>query len=662
MAAGICLPPKIVDNFKVALVSGKINPERLAKMTSDERHALFSDIVGEGNAKFVNSSFESKMLLKNQQQGYLTWAKNLTGVKPAVKRDLVSRIERMDSRILDPTEEKAFLKDLASTKLGANVSTEEAQKITSLSSKLQKSDNAVHESIANKGFGATSKEMRVKAGVDRVALQNYIEELKGATTKKTIGEVLKPTSWIHNITTIMGMTKGIVASFTSHAPLKHGFFALFEDPKHWGKNYLTQFSDLAKQVGGKDVMSAIKAEGYSRENSINGIYDKWIPGELSKINEEFHTTLPDKIPILGTRLYKGSKTMFDGFNLKMRMDLVDHYVNIVKKMGLDPKDPEVAKAWGKLAIDQTGGKTTNPDGIMSQFLFSQRLLKSQANNLTLHLFDKTATKATRVQSAKTLSKVIAGLAVVMVTADKLHPGSIEFDPRSSNFGKFKVGDTKFDISGGYSSILTLAARAAYAVQGKPAIKSSTTGALSTVGTKQGQTSWQTLMGNFLQGRASPTGQIIADLANQQTFAGKKPTVKGEAANLVTPIPAQTYVQLKNDPNAANTLAVMIAQQLGLMSNTTGVASNTGSSLDKSTSKSMLVFKQKVGNKKFETLGQKYDQGYNSWLGRNKSAFSKMSPAEQQAQIKGEKSHLTKTILKPAGYKTVKGAKTSLLAN
>ena len=402
-------------------------------------------------------------------------------------------------------------------------------------------------------------------------------------------------------------------------------------------------------------MSAIRAQGFSRENSINGIYDKWIPGELSKINEEFHSNLPEKIPIAG-RFYTMSKDMFDSFNLRMRMDMVDHYVNIVKKMGLDPNNPEVAKAWGKLAIDQTGGKTTNPDSLMSNFLFSQRLLKSQANNLTVHLFDKSASTAVKIQSAKTLAKMVAGIAAVMATANAIKPGTAQFDPRSSDFGKLRVGDTRFDIAGGYGSVINLAARIA-----SRSSKSTATGAVTPLGSGFGQTSFGTLIGDFVAGRGAPTTQIISDYVNGKRFDGQKPTVGNELLGLVTPIPVSNYQSLKNDPNSANTLAVMLAQQLGIMSSTYG--SNTSMpSITSSGSKSMLQFKQNIGDKQFKAVGNQYDQRYQSWAKTvsKDPAFQKMSPAEQQKQIMGEKSHLRKTILEPAGYKTIKGSKTSLL--
>jgi hypothetical protein len=140
MAAGICLPPQVVDKFKQALVSGKIQPEQLANMTSQARHKLFSEVVGEGNAKFVNSTFEAKLLLKDKQAGFLRWAKKLTGISPEVRRDLISRIEKLDERILDPETEKLFLKDLAATKLGLDVTAREAKDIATMSKALQRTE------------------------------------------------------------------------------------------------------------------------------------------------------------------------------------------------------------------------------------------------------------------------------------------------------------------------------------------------------------------------------------------------------------------------------------------------------------------------------------------------------------------------------------------
>src|ERR1700748_1654829 len=182
MPAGICLPPKVHEAFKDALVKGKINPEKLSRMTSDERHKLFSDVVGEGNAKFVNSQFESKLLLKNQQQGFLTWAKKMTGVTPEVRRDLVSKINKLD-RVLAPDEERTFLKDLAATKLGVNVTAKEAKQIANMASRVSELET---KRRTNGSFPSESD--RMAYGRAKVAFDSHMAELKNTAAKLSVKE------------------------------------------------------------------------------------------------------------------------------------------------------------------------------------------------------------------------------------------------------------------------------------------------------------------------------------------------------------------------------------------------------------------------------------------------------------------------------------------
>src|SRR3989304_7120250 len=121
-----CLISEQVQKFKQALKNGTINPEKLGMMTSAERRVFLEEFVGKGNGEQVNALFESKLLLKNQKAGYISWAKKVAGLTPEVRRDLIAKIERLD-RVLSPKEGEQFLKDLAETRLGASVSETEAK-------------------------------------------------------------------------------------------------------------------------------------------------------------------------------------------------------------------------------------------------------------------------------------------------------------------------------------------------------------------------------------------------------------------------------------------------------------------------------------------------------------------------------------------------------
>lgn len=176
--ANICLPKEVKQTFLRALKDGTIDPQKLSEATSAERHANFAKIVGEGNAKEVNALFESKLLLKNQQQGIINWAKSVGGLKPEVMKDLVSRVTKLE-KVLSPEEQSKFLADLAAKKLGTEVSIDEATKITQLAKAAQ--EEKAKSTSALSGF---SDEYLKAANT----MRDYIDSLKPISPYASIGK------------------------------------------------------------------------------------------------------------------------------------------------------------------------------------------------------------------------------------------------------------------------------------------------------------------------------------------------------------------------------------------------------------------------------------------------------------------------------------------
>ena len=126
-----CIPKNIVNKFKVDLKSGAINFDTLMDMDSPSRRAYFNEYFGEGVGQQVNALFESKMILKYQKKGMVDWIKSVGGMKPEAKRDIISRINKMD-KILDRGDQ-SFLEDLVAQRLGISVTMEEAANISEMS-------------------------------------------------------------------------------------------------------------------------------------------------------------------------------------------------------------------------------------------------------------------------------------------------------------------------------------------------------------------------------------------------------------------------------------------------------------------------------------------------------------------------------------------------
>ena len=655
-----CLVAQTVEKFKQAIKDGSLDPIKMSEMTSEDRHALLGKFVDEGTAKEVNALYESKLLLKDQQAGIIRWIGKITDATPKMKADMIDKVNKLQNA-LNPADQKMFLKDLVDKKLGVDISAEEAKNITELASKLSE----------------TRTETKPRGdGIAKVQLEKYINDLKGSAKDLKASDYLKPQNWAKGVGQLFQLTKQLVASLTIHAPFKHGFVSLFEDPVSWGKNYAAQFGEIAKSLKGEDVQSAVLANIYDRPNYQNGLYDNWLgKNQFSGHQEELISTLPSKIPLLG-KVFKASQDVFEAFNNQMRADITDHYINIVKKMGEDPNDPEIAKAWGQLAIDQTGGKS-EAKSPLNKVLFSERLIKSQFRNLTSPvraLFTSGAERQAALQATKTLVKVIGGMAAVLATSQAIAPGSVEWDPRSSNFGTIKVGNTRFDISGGMKGMVDLAARLV-----THSTKSSTSGKITQLDTgKFGSPTSKDQIVNFLEGRLSPVGGTLLNLFNKQTFTGEKPNVKNTLQSLFEPIPAQTYEQLKlGRATTAQSIATLLLQQLGVMSSTYSAATfkqadiptylsdsaskeierlvNTGNSptlVDPTSDKTWTDLKTKLGQSKYDQATSDFESKYSSGLTQllSQSQYERSNDAGKKKLLDNLRTYAQKQAQADVKYK------------
>lgn len=629
-----CLVKSLAEKFTEKLRSGEIDPEKLSSMSSTERRDFFSKFLGEENAKQVNALFESKLLLKNQKEGIINWAKQVAGMKPEAMRDILSKVNKM-TEILNPENEKAFLHDLTAKKLGTEVTVDEAAKI----SELGKRTNDLKLKINEKS--PIGSEDRMAYGRALVAFGDYISDLKNEGKKLSLKEGLNPKNYAKVISRVAGLAKSLKATLDNSVIGRQGLKVLFSNPKIWLENSKQSFVDIVQSFGGKEVLNEVRADVYSRPNALNGLYKK--EGlAIGNIEEAYPTSLPEKIPVAG-RVFKASESAFTAFQYRTRADVFDKYVNIAKKTGAD------IEGIGKVANSLTGRGTfgqrlEGAASALNNVFFSPRLLKSNIDLLTAHAFDKDIGEFARKQAAMNMIKVIGGVATIMAIANAIKPGSAETDPRSADFGKIKIGDTRFDYTGGIASLVTLASRLLTLSS-----KSSITGKVSSLnsGAYGGQTGVDVFT-NFGENKLSPVASVIKDLLQGQDFQGNKITLGGEINNLLTPLPITTYQELSSNPNSANVLLSMIADGLGINTNT---YSNTVN-WNQSNTKELTQFKEKVGQDKFKKANNLYNTTYNEWLKKVETnpEYEKLPPAIQQKVQTNKKAEIKKDVLLKYGFR------------
>ncbi len=652
-----CLTIEEKNKFKQALKNREIDPEKLSNMTSAERRAFIAKYVGEENAVQVNSLFESKLLLKNQKAGYIGWAKKVAGITPEVRRDLISKIERLD-KALEPREEEAFLEDLVRTRLGLTITEEEANTVFELTKKI----NTLKEKANKEGIFPSEKE-RLEYGAAKVALEKYINEIKLKANHVSFRES-PPKKFLELIKEIPGTMKSIATSLDNSFWGRQGIKTLLDirTSPIWFKNFLKSWIDISKQLVGYDVIDSIKADIYSRPNALNGKYEVGGYGLTVLSEEAYPSSLPEKIPLLG-RLFKASEAAYNGGALRLRADLADRLIRVAEKQGVNTLDKTEAQGIGHLVGSLTGrgsiGKAEPLSKEINVVLFSVKFMKSNLDILTAGLTDKKirSSKFARKEAAKSLLGILATLATVLTIAKLIDKDSVDEDPRSSNFGKIKLFGHWRDISGGMASFITLAARLAPTYHNGKLSHWKKTSTGNWIDLSEGkfgtQTAWDIVVESLFTDKLSPFASFFRDYLKGEFFSGEPFTLE-EAFNKYTkPISYQNYEEFLKDPNSSLILGDIILEGLGFSSSVYIPKTDW----EKSTSAEIQAFRKKVGEAQFKKANEDYNRVYNWWYNTTtqKDSYKKLSN-EGKRQLQTEAKNKIKQMIFKANnfkYKTPK---------
>lgn len=411
-------------------------------------------------------------------------------------------------------------------------------------------------------------------GVAQVLYSEYVAELKALAEKKTISEVVM--QYVRNplkvITDVAGTARTICASlddsFIGRQGLKlfyKGLTGDIQSAKIWADTFVKSFQVIWKSFRGKDVMTALKALQVSDPE-----YDLILRTrtDISTIEEEVPTDFPSKIPIIGIAFKAGGNAYTYSAHY-MRYRVAKMYLDVWRNAGRDMNSKRELEDIGKLANSltgrgDTGAKSARP-GFINNVFWSPRNLKADIDFLTFHMFDGNMSGFAKRRAAVNLLRFITGAGAILLIADFFDDESVTWDTNSANFGKIKIGNTRFSVGGGIPILIVLASRLI-----TKTTTNSITGKKKDINTgKFGQRDGMDLVYGFLENKAAPAASVATELIRQRTREGKKPTFTGVARKLFTPLQIQNAFEAGTTEEAADLIVVMCAEFLGVNVQTYG---------------------------------------------------------------------------------------------
>ena len=679
-----CLPRPFAKKMMKAITSGKLNPEKLNKMTSSEVREFLEPIVGKENAKQVNLLYEKTKLLKNEEKAVYTWAKRLMGVglekDEAFRQKIKDTYAEKKRRVWEPTENEKFLNeivsDVYSKKLGTEVTLEEAQKLTELGAEATTNRAKVDEKY--------TKEDALKFGVSKRVFDNYVGGLKSEALKRPLINPLtqkgvggKIASIVENFKIsanfIFDNSRSLRSSYDNSFWGRQGIKVMW-NPRYtdlWAKNFAKSFIDIYKTLKGggmsaKDValgrdsikagdavLDATLANVYAEKNFLNGRYEtsgkKGSKLDLGGMEEEFPTSAPSKIPVLG-RAFKASEIVYEAGAIRLRVDVANRLYKIAERNGRDLNDKEVVGGINELVNSMTGrGKmklSESTQAFVNKAIFSLKFAKSNWDVLASPF--KLAAEPTnfaKQQAALNLLMITLTMGTYQMMRYALDPSVVELDPRSSAWGTNIEKDTRKGITGGLRGYVTLAARilpTKHNGEWGQWSKSSVTGKFTKLTKGYKADDAIDLVENFIENKASPAAGQLMEIASQETFEGKKPTIGSVVKGLTIPLSIEETYDATQNEQSADVLEVMILEGLGISVSTYSINTNW----EQSESNELKQFKYRVGAKKFKEANEAFNIYMRVWFSQVKKTeqYKNLSDDDKTKAITRQKKLVQKAII------------------
>jgi hypothetical protein len=343
----------------------------------------------------------------------------------------------------------------------------------------------------------------------------------------------------------LNVPRAVMASFDLSAPFRQGAFMAGRP-----KQFIPAFGEMFKYVFSEKTFQNAEKEITSRPRyplmQESGLAITEMGKNLGAREERFMSNYAEKIPVLG-RGIRASERAYVGFLNKLRADVFDDLISKAEIQGRTPaSDPELVKGISRFINAATGrgglGKLEEAAVVMNTVFFSPRLMASRLTLLNPLYYVK-QDPFVRKEALKTLvSSASVGLTVLGLS--KLMGAEVQVDPRSSDFGKIKIGkNTRVDPWGGFQQWVRLGAQL---ITGK--VVSTSGGKEIVLGEGYKPLTRLDIIQRSFEYKTAPVISFALDMLRGQSPFGEKLNIPKEIGLRFVPMMVQDFYDLaQEDP-------------------------------------------------------------------------------------------------------------------
>jgi len=281
-------------------------------------------------------------------------------------------------------------------------------------------------------------------------------------------ESQKPATKTEQLLSVGDFMRAVKTAYDLSAPFRQGAWMYLSHPVRGTKNLKRMVSAAMSDQASWQYQRELDNHPLMPRAAQAKLYIARLDSELGEREELFGSHWAEKIPGV-----KGSERAYVTFLNAMRMDAFEAMVNTGFNIESDPATDAAIAEYVNIA---TGRGTLSSDwesaaSAMNSLFFAPRFAVSRFQLLMQPV--KIAKRAALRQDAE-LNKLIAteyarslgglaavyGLAMMAGEAFDDEEWTVEYDPRSSDFGKIRIGNTRLDPLAGISQSAVLLTRIA----------------------------------------------------------------------------------------------------------------------------------------------------------------------------------------------------------
>ena len=451
----------------------------------------------------------------------------------------------------------------------------EKKRLEAYKKALKRSAERYQERIDNKDFGPRKKSSpvkedqeatRLKLERDKIKQQFDMEQEKARLGNRPMSEKVWDT-----FMDILGMPKSFLASLDMSAPFRQGAILTISNPKAGAAAFKEMFRQTFSEKNANEWLLKLRETPLYGLIQQSKLYVAEPSARLSAKEESFMSNWAAKIPIIG-QLVKGSERAYTGYLNKLRVDIFANGADRMMEQGITPENnPEAYKSWANFVNNATGrgnlGGMERSAVVLNNLFFSPRYLASRFNLINPVSYAKMPPPV-RKMALKSMVAYIGFTALVLSLLDLDDDLNVEWDPRSSDFGKVRWRNTRFDPWAGFQQVVRFLVQLATGER-----KNTKTGEITKMDGKSFPFETRAdLVLRFGRSKLAPSASIAADILSGQTMVGEEVTLESELLRSTIPLYMQDMGEIYQEEGVTGLLKSTVPAFFGI-----GVQSYGGNS-------------------------------------------------------------------------------------